>query len=372
MLQGLSISNGLQGAVQILSWFENSMVAPERIKQYCEVESEGTEEQKELYSRRWRYGDANIVVVVKSDPPGGGGSDSGGIEEQKKMEEGGENSAHPPPGPWPQRGAITFDNVSFSYQPTSDLVLSNLSFHIPGGCKVGVVGRTGSGKSSLAMALFRIAELASGRVLLDGLDTSALDLATVRGAMEIIPQNPVLFKGTLRSYVDPFDEFSDAQVWAALEKAQMADSVARMWAGGDTHRDVNNPNAYAGDAQYKYLYAEVSDRGDNLSIGERQMLVMARALLRGAKILIMDESTASIDVHTEKKLQAIIKAAFGATTTITIAHRLETIMGSDKILVMSAGRVVDFDSPSVLLAKTDSLFRALAQDAGIPVPKIAT
>lgn len=323
------------------------MVCPERIQQYCDVKSEGTEEEKRRFSRR---PDVDVVVVQNEYGAAGGAS-----EEQK--------SGGAVPGHFSVHGAITFEDVCFSYQPTSDLVLQHVSFHIPSGFKVGVCGRTGSGKSSIAMCLFRIAELASGRILLDGRDTAKLELDVLRGSIEIIPQSPVLFKGSLRVYVDPFDEYTDAEVWAALQKAQMTDSVARLAAGG------KSPCPAGVEPRHQHLYAEVADSGENLSIGERQMLVMSRALLRGAKILVLDESTASCDHETDAFIQQMIRERFRDCTIITIAHRLHTIIDCDMILCMSAGRVVEYNSPTVLLSKEGSLFRALALDAGMEVPK---
>ena len=215
------------------------------------------------------------------------------------------------------------------------------------------------------MALFRIAELASGVIKLDGRDAAKLELPVLRGAIEIIPQSPVLFKGTIRSFVDPFDEYSDAEVWAALQKTRLTDSVARLAAGGG---GGGGDGGGGGGGVYQHLYAEVADSGENLSIGERQMLVMSRALLCGAKILVLDESTASVDHDTDAFIQQIIREKFKETTILTIAHRLHTIIDCDKILVMSAGRLVEYDSPAVLLKRPDSLFRALAVDAGLDVP----
>jgi ABC-type multidrug transport system fused ATPase/permease subunit len=225
------------------------------------------------------------------------------------------------------------------------------------------------------MSLFRIADLAAGRILIDGVDISTLPLQRLRGGLAIIPQNPVLFKGSLRSYIDPFDEYTDDAVWSAVVKAQMADSVKRLYAApasssSSSAQDKDKEKDKEG--VFKYLSAQVSDSGDNLSVGERQMLVMARALLRGAKILVMDEASANIDRATEIKLQTILRKTFCNTTTLTIAHRVETILHCDRIMVMANGSVQEVDAPSVLLGREGSLFRALAMDAGVDVPPLQT
>ncbi|KAE9259278.1 hypothetical protein PR003_g34855, partial [Phytophthora rubi] len=190
--------------------------------------------------------------------------------------------------------------VVFSYKQGGKPVLKGLSFDIRNNEKIGIVGRTGAGKSSLTMALFRINELVSGRILIDGVDIATMPLRTLRSNLSIIPQSPVLFKGSLRAYMDPFDEFTDADIWSALEKVDMKTQVSAL------------------EGQLAY---ELSENGENFSVGERQMLCMARALLTRSRIVVMDEATASIDHATEKKLQEMIKRDFQDATVLTIAHR---------------------------------------------------
>jgi ATP-binding cassette subfamily C (CFTR/MRP) protein 1 len=259
--------------------------------------------------------------------------------------EGGVTSIPPiePLSEWPPRGAIEFANVVFSYKEGGAPVLKGLSFHIHNNEKVGIVGRTGAGKSSLTMALFRINELVAGHISIDGVDISTMPLRTLRSHLSIIPQSPVLFKGTLRAYMDPFDEFSDADIWDAFDKVDMKQQV--------------------GDLDGKLLH-ELSENGENFSVGERQMLCMARALLTKSRIVVMDEATASIDHATEHKLQQMIARDFRDATVLTIAHRLATVLDSDRIMVLSDGKVVEFASPRELVKDREGVFYQLAKEGG--------
>lgn len=231
----------------------------------------------------------------------------------------------------------------FRYEDGGLSVLKGVSFAINSKEKVGIVGRTGAGKSSLTMALFRINELASGRILIDGVDIASLSLQALRSRLSIIPQAPVLFKGALRSYIDPFDEFTDAQIWESLAKVGMKDQVAAL-----KHQ----------------LQFELSENGDNFSVGERQLLCMARALLTRSRIVVMDEATASIDHATEHKLQEMIAHDFEDATVLTIAHRLATVLKSDRVLVMNEGRAIEFDSPKKLAQDPSGVLYQLVKDGG--------
>ncbi|KAJ0389743.1 hypothetical protein P43SY_010398 [Pythium insidiosum] len=215
----------------------------------------------------------------------------------------------PPAFPmWPSSGAIKFENVSFRYKDGDRLVLKNLNFSVKGGEKIGIVGRTGAGKSSLTMALFRINELAAGIVTIDGVNVGNIGLKALREKMSIIPQNPVLFKGPLRKYLDPFDDYSDDALWSSIRRVGLSERI--------------------GDEEDKLEYM-VEENGENFSVGERQMLCMARALLRESRIVVFDEATAAIDHETDQKLQRVIREAFAKSTVLTIAHRLDTILDSD-------------------------------------------
>ncbi|OQR87460.1 ATP-binding Cassette (ABC) Superfamily [Achlya hypogyna] len=272
------------------SWarIELNMVGPERVLEYCSLPAESTEEP----SQSWQL----------------------------------------------QAGAIEVSNVDFQYTKTSDLVLRDVSFSIEAGEKIGIVGRTGAGKSSLTMVLFRMYPLVAGSIAIDGRNIASVPLSDLRRQISIIPQNPVLFKGTLRQYLDPFDAFSDDDLWTALRKVKM---------------DILS------------LDTEVAERGANWSVGERQMLCLARALLVQARIVVLDEATAAIDHATDVHLQNVIATEFRDATVLTIAHRLHSVVRADRVLVMDAGRILAFDAPRTLVRDTDSIFYHLAKDGGV-------
>ncbi|KAK7047965.1 Multidrug resistance-associated protein 5, partial [Halocaridina rubra] len=201
---------------------------------------------------------------------------------------------------WPSHGRVTFRRVQMKYRPDTPLVLQDVSFSIDSMENVGVVGRTGSGKSSLGVALFRLVELAGGSIRIDGIDISTLGLEDLRSRLSIIPQDPVLFIGTVRYNLDPFERHSDDAIWSSLEQTYMKDRIASL--------DLK-------------LSAPVVENGENFSVGERQLICMARALLRNSKILFLDEATAAIDTETDVKIQRTLKEAFKHCTMITVAHR---------------------------------------------------
>uniref|UniRef100_A0A8C6CFI1 ATP-binding cassette sub-family C member 5 n=1 Tax=Moschus moschiferus TaxID=68415 RepID=A0A8C6CFI1_MOSMO len=239
---------------------------------------------------------------------------------------------------WPQEGEITFENAEMRYQENLPLVLKKVSFTIKPKEKIGIVGRTGSGKSSLGMALFRLVELCGGCIKIDGVRISDIGLADLRSKLSIIPQEPVLFSGTVRSNLDPFNQYTEDQIWDALERTHMKECIAQL---------------------PLKLESEVMENGDNFSVGERQLLCIARALLRHCKILILDEATAAMDTETDLLIQETIREAFADCTMLTIAHRLHTVLGSDRIMVLAQGQVVEFDTPSVLLSNDSSRFYAM-------------
>ncbi|NXV09693.1 MRP2 protein, partial [Cettia cetti] len=209
--------------------------------------------------------------------------------------------------------------------------------------QVGVVGRTGAGKSSLTNCLFRVLEAAGGKIIIDDVDIATIGLHDLRNNLTIIPQDPVLFTGTLRMNLDPFDQYSDEEVWKALELAHLKTYVQGLPEG---------------------LLHFVSEGGENLSVGQRQLVCLARALLRKAKILILDEATAAVDLETDNLIQTTIRSEFADCTVLTIAHRLHTIMDSNRVMVLHAGQIVEFGSPEELLMK-QGIFSAMAKDAGI-------
>ncbi|XP_062377949.1 ATP-binding cassette sub-family C member 12-like [Sardina pilchardus] len=239
---------------------------------------------------------------------------------------------------WPQQGSITFKDYSMRYRDNTPVVLNNLRFTIYPKEKLGIVGRTGSGKSSLGMALFRLSEPAGGTVMIDEVDNSSIGLQDLRSQLSVIPQDPVLFRGTVRYNLDPFDKYSDEEIWLALERTYMKPKISKLSEG---------------------LEAPVEENGENFSVGERQLLCMARALLRKCKIYLLDEATASIDSETDSLVQQTIREAFRDCTVLTIAHRINTVLESDRVLVMDNGQVAELDPPEVLMQRPDSLFSSL-------------
>ncbi|XP_074357692.1 ABC transporter C family member 2-like [Apium graveolens] len=248
----------------------------------------------------------------------------------------------PPPG-WPTSGSITFKDVVLRYRPELPPVLHGLSFSISPTDKVGIVGRTGAGKSSMLNALFRIVELEKGRILIDDYDVSKFGLTDLRKVLGIIPQAPILFSGTVRFNLDPFDEHNDADLWESLERAHLKDVISRNSLGLDT---------------------EVSEAGENFSVGQRQLLSLARALLRRSKVLVLDEATAAVDVRTDALIQKTIREEFKFCTMLIIAHRLNTIIDCNQILLLDAGQVLECDTPKALLLNEQSSFSKMVESTG--------
>ncbi|XP_025986918.1 multidrug resistance-associated protein 1 isoform X4 [Solenopsis invicta] len=303
-LVGLSVSYALQ-ITQTLNWLvrmtsdvETNIVAVERIKEYGETTQEAS----------WK------------------------------------NAENMPAKEWPKHGRVDFKDFKVRYREGLDLVLNGLTFSVLGGEKIGIVGRTGAGKSSLTLALFRIIEAAHGKILIDDVDISKLGLHDLRSRLTIIPQDPVLFSGTLRMNLDPFNCYSDEEVWRALEHAHLKLFVKNL------------PSA---------LLHEVTEGGENLSVGQRQLICLARALLRKTKVLILDEATAAVDLETDDLIQTTIRQEFKDCTVLTIAHRLNTILDSDRVIVLDNGLIVEYDSPEVLLRNSSSSFYSMAKDAGL-------
>lgn len=238
---------------------------------------------------------------------------------------------------WPRHGRIDFRDAILCYRPGLPNALDGVNFTISPGEKIGIVGRTGSGKSSLFLVLFRMMELNSGQILIDGTSTRELNLEDLRSRLAIIPQDPFLFSGSVRENLDPLSRHMDSDLMDVLSQCHLQDLVERI--GG--------------------LDADVGEKGKNFSLGQRQLLCLARALLTHAKILCIDEATASVDHQTDQLLQQTIRKRFKERTVLTIAHRLNTIMDSDRVLVMHAGRVAEMDSPKTLSDKRDSHFYRL-------------
>ncbi|KAI9138247.1 P-loop containing nucleoside triphosphate hydrolase protein [Paraphysoderma sedebokerense] len=248
-----------------------------------------------------------------------------------------------PPESWPSEGRVVIEGLEMAYREGLPNVLHGINLNVPGGSKVGIVGRTGSGKSSIIVALLRLVEYKKGKITVDGIDISQIGLHDLRSRVAIIPQDPVLFAGTIRSNLDRFNKYSDEALWKTLEQVGLKEFVAGL------------------DAK---LDAPVTDNGENLSVGQRQLLCLARAMVVGAKLAILDEATASVDMQTDAVIQRSIRRDFKGSTILTIAHRLNTIIDYDYILVLDSGYVKEFAPPNVLLEDPKSLFSSMVDETG--------
>ncbi|KAH7678707.1 Xenobiotic-transporting ATPase protein [Dioscorea alata] len=291
---GLNLNSALFFAVWISCFIENRMVSVERIKQFTKIPSEAAWEIKDCL---------------------------------------------PSPN-WPTRGDIVIQDLKVRYRPNTPLVLNGITLSIHGGEKIGVVGRTGGGKSTLIQAFFRLVEPCGGKIIVDGVDICTIGLHDLRSRFGIIPQEPVLFQGTVRTNIDPVGKYSDEEIWQSLERCQLKDAVA---------------------SKPEKLDALVVDNGENWSVGQRQLLCLGRVMLKQSRILFMDEATASVDSQTDAVIQKIIREDFASCTILSIAHRIPTVMDCDRVLVIDAGYAKEFDKPSKLI-ELNSLFGALVQE----------
>ncbi|XP_054922679.2 uncharacterized protein [Dermacentor andersoni] len=250
-------------------------------------------------------------------------------------------------GLWPSEGVVKFQNFSASYRPgVLEDTLKDICFEANPGEKVAVVGRTGAGKSSLVLALLRMIQRTSGSITIDGTDIYDVPLKRLRSAIAIIPQDPSLFCGTLRENLDPQGRMSDSELWGALQKVGLEEFTRSSPSG------------------LSFLIAE---KAENLSAGQRQLVSFARALLRGTNILVLDEATSQMDRETDRRVQATLRERFSHCTLITIAHRIDTILDYDRVVVMGDGRVIECGHIYDLLADRGSTFRSMAAGAGIPL-----
>lgn len=256
-------------------------------------------------------------------------------------------SAKKPNDPWPNEAKINFEKVSLKYSDDAYYVLKEIQFSVKSKEKVGIVGRTGAGKSSITQALFRLTDY-DGHIIIDNVNLKDLGLHTFRSRISVIPQDPVLFSGTLRSNIDQFNERTDEQIWSVLEQVELKAPVAEL-AGG--------------------LDSIVSDAGANFSIGQRQLICLARALIRNNKIVVLDEATANVDAETDKQIQSTIRKYCNNCTILTIAHRINTVMDYDRIIVMDNGKILENDTIDVLLSNSDGVFTQMVKESGINVEK---
>ncbi|KAG0613483.1 hypothetical protein M758_6G106300 [Ceratodon purpureus] len=292
---GLNLNLLIEGTIWTLCNVETRIISFERIQQYTRIQSE-----------------APLVIEERRPAPA-----------------------------WPSEGTIEFRHLQLRYTARSPLVLHGITCTFHGGEKIGVVGRTGSGKSTLIQALFRMVEPAGGQIIIDGLDITTIGLQDLRTRLSIIPQDPTLFEGTMRANLDPLHEHTDMQVWEALDKCQLGDVVR----GKDGKLD-----------------AVVGENADNWSVGQRQLVCLGRALLKRTRILVLDEATASVDSATDNVIQRTLRTEFKDCTVVTIAHRIPTVVDSDKVLVLSDGRIAEYDTPATLLENKNSHFTKLVAE----------
>ncbi|CAI5520236.1 unnamed protein product, partial [Closterium sp. Naga37s-1] len=340
----LQMSGMLQWAVRQGAEVENMFTGVERALEYTHLpQEEGLEVggQQEGQGgggkggnsrRRWLKGGLCGKNEEQKQREGKGEQGRGGEEKQGEVLPG-----------WPNEGAVRVEGLTVRYRPTLDPVLQDVSFQLLGGEKCGVVGRTGAGKSTLMLALFRLVQPSGGCILIDGVDTATISLTRLRRNVMAIPQDPVLFGSSLRFNLDPFNQHPDAALWEALDAVQLRGKAGGLQRG---------------------LEASMSEFGENFSVGQRQLVCLARAVLHRSRILLMDEATANVDMATDALIQTTIRRQFAASTVITIAHRLHTIIDADKVLVLEQGRVVQFGSPQQLAADRVGSFSRMISNTG--------
>ena len=273
--------------------------------------------------------------------------------------QGGENV----PAAWPTEGRLEVENLVVGYAPDLPSVLNGLSFSVEKGQRIGVVGRTGSGKSTLTLALFRfLGANREGKITIDGIDISKVKLETLRSRLAIIPQDPVLFSGTVRSNLDNFDQYSDSELSDALDRVHLTQTEPNGSTGESSHNSKSESDANIN--IFESLTSKISEGGLNISQGQRQLLCLARAIVSKPKIMVLDEATSAVDMETDELIQHSIRTEFKSATLLVIAHRLSTIADFDKILVMDAGLAKEFGTPEELLGMEDGIFKGMVENSG--------
>jgi ABC-type multidrug transport system fused ATPase/permease subunit len=268
-----------------------------------------------------------------------------------------------PPAAWPTKGRIEVRDLVVRYAPDLQPTLKGISFHVNSNERIGVVGRTGAGKSTLALAFFRFLEAESGSMVVDGIDTSRIRLTDLRSRLAIIPQDPKLFSGTLRSNLDPFDQYSDTELFECLRRAQLIPDCPM---GAALSSSLTSNKLYENTNIFSDLNSHVSESGSNLSQGQRQLVCLARAIAGRPKIMVLDEATSAVDMNTDTLIQKSIRNEFKDSTLIVIAHRLSTIADFDRILVLSDGNVAEYGTPNELwnLGPGQGVFRDMCEKSG--------
>lgn len=257
---------------------------------------------------------------------------------------------------WPAEGKISFKNYSTKYKNKGEPALRNINLEINPQEKIGVVGRTGAGKSTLSLALFRLLEATEGSIEIDGLDISKIGLTDLRSHLGIIPQDAQAFEGTVRTNLDPFEIYSTEEIWTSIELSHLKSHIVDMFRKEDGEQ--------LEETKENMLGVKISENGSNLSVGQRQLLCLSRALLNTSRVLVLDEATAAVDMETDKIIQETIRSEFKEKTILTIAHRIDTVLDSDRIIVLDAGEVKEFDTPERLLSDKQSIFYALCEKGG--------
>ncbi|QLL33659.1 hypothetical protein HG536_0E05700 [Torulaspora globosa] len=310
MSYALEVTSSLMWIVRMSVQIETNVVSVERIYEYCNLTPEAPE-------------------VIESCRP---------VES------------------WPAQGKISFKSYSTKYKTQKDPALRNINIDIKPQEKIGVVGRTGAGKSTLSLALFRLLEATSGSIEIDDIDISTIGLADLRSHLGIIPQDAQAFEGSIRYNLDPFQRYSTETLWKAIKLSHLEPHVIAM-----CHKE--NKNGHQATRE-EMLETKITENGGNLSVGQRQLLCLSRALLNDSKVLVLDEATAAVDMETDKIIQETIRSEFKDKTILTIAHRIDTVLDSDRIIVLDAGEVKEFDKPENLLSNKQSLFYALCEKGG--------
>lgn len=277
---------------------------------------------------------------------------------------GGENA----PAAWPTEGRVEVSDLVVSYAADLQPVLKGLTFSVNRNERIGVVGRTGAGKSSLTLALFRFLEARSGSITVDGVDISKIKLHDLRSRLAIIPQDPVLFSGTVRSNLDPFDNHTDGELFDSLQRVHLVsdEETAPGTPTPAASAENGSTSAKKNTNIFRDLSSPISEGGLNLSQGQRQLLCLARAIVSRPKVMVLDEATSAVDMHTDALIQRSIREEFGDSTLLVIAHRLSTIVDFDRILVLSDGKVAEFGTPKELweLDRGEGMFRAMCEESG--------
>jgi ABC-type multidrug transport system fused ATPase/permease subunit len=269
-----------------------------------------------------------------------------------------------PPAAWPSEGRLEVNDLVVAYAPDLPPVLKGLTFRVERNERIGVVGRTGAGKSSLTLALFRFLEASQGTIHIDGLDISKIKLNSLRSRLAIIPQDPVLFSGTVRSNLDAFDEHTDSELRDALERVHLVTPSAFATPPNGSGSTTPTQNTNQNTNPFTSLSSPIAEGGLNLSQGQRQLLCLARAIVSRPKIMVLDEATSAVDMATDTLIQRSIREEFGDSTLVVIAHRLSTISDFDKILVLDDGQVAEFGTPRELMGLEAGVFRGMVGESG--------